>query len=156
MKKTATAGLLALAAGALPFAGAAADDTQRAVPVTTASATSQISFTANADDAATEWNESNPDAIAVAVYLGTETDLTPQQLTTGISNIAASEGVGNVQFFFEQNDTPANSFALYYRDVYDAPIAMDDIVTKTREAAGYLKTDREIFQTASADYDTLN
>lgn len=155
MKRTLT-GFAALVGAALPFAGAAtAEDAQRVVPATAAAATT-ISFVENADNAATIWNANNPDGIGVAVYMGTETDLTPEQLRVGLTNVANSGGISDIEFFFEQNDTPANSFALYYQDVYDAPISMGDIIAKTEKAANYLKTDGALFQTASNDYDTLN
>lgn len=154
MKRTAQAGLLALAASSLPFA-AHADDAPPAAPTTAVAATT-ISYVENADNAATAWNARNPDGIGIAVYMGTETDLTPEQLKAGLTNVANSGGVNNVEFFFEQNDTPANSFALYYQDVYDAPISMGDIIAKTQEATNYLNTDGILFQTASNDYDTLN
>ncbi|KCZ93826.1 hypothetical protein [Hyphomonas johnsonii] len=159
MKNTVKAGLLALTTGSLPFASAAyAEDAPKPAPVAAATtvAATTISYVENADDAATEWNASNPDGIGIAVYMGTETDLTPEQLRVGLTNVANSGGVGNIEFFFEQNDTPANSFALYYQDVYDAPISMGDIIAKTQKATNYLKTDGALFQTASNDYDTLN
>lgn len=149
MIKTARAGLLALAAGALPFAGAAADDTHRAVPAASTSAATHISFLSSADDAATEWNESNPDGIGIAVYVGTQADLTPEQLSTGLTNVANAGGVENIRFFFEQNDAPYTGFALYYDDVFEGPLDLDEIIPSTQKAARYLKTNKEIIQTAS-------
>ncbi|KCZ61429.1 hypothetical protein [Hyphomonas atlantica] len=147
MKRTAQAGLLALAASSLPFA-AHADDAPPAAPTTAVAATT-ISYVENADNAATAWNAIHPEGIGVAVYMGTETDLTPEQLRTGLTNIANSGGIEDIEFFFEQNDVPHTGFALYYDDVFEGPLNLDEIIPSTQKAARYLQTNQELLQTAS-------
>lgn len=158
MKNTVKAGLLALTAGSLPFASAAyAEDAPQAAPVAaTMSATAPITLVSNADDAATEWNELHPNAIAFGVYLGTESKITPEQIKLALTALAKDEGVDTVEFFFEQNDVPGHSFAIYYRDAFKGALDTESVIAATRAAGRFLRTDREIFQTASNDYDTLN
>tara|TARA_R110002094_G_scaffold119704_1_gene114765 strand:+ start:1747 stop:2265 length:519 start_codon:yes stop_codon:yes gene_type:complete len=171
MKRTLNAGLLALTAGSLPFASAAyAQEAPKPLPVAapvenarviqTSMSTSAI-FVDDANAEATAWRNANREAhrrdpnvplgIAFGVWVGTESQLTPEQLKTRLTEVSNDGKVENVMFFFQQNDSPAHGFALYYDDVAKGPYTTGNVINATNNAAAYVRADGQLF--ASNDYD---
>ena len=77
--------------------------------------------------------------------------MTPEQLKTRLTEVSNDGKVENVMFFFQQNDSPAHGFALYYDDVAKGPYTTGNVINATNNAAAYVRADGQLF--ASNDYD---
>ncbi len=109
--------------------------TTQAVKMTKAStAATSANFTPaplkDAGGNAQDWSLENP-GIAVAVFLGTESGVTPTQIRDILTNEINSAGVKDVAFFFEQNDVAGTGVAYAYSGAVDGPFHLGD----AREAA---------------------
>ncbi len=111
--KAAAAGIAA-ALVVTPVAHAMAQDApQQQAEFTQAAATTNIALTDNASQAAHLWAQRNQ-GIAVAVMLGTESRVTPEQIEQILTREIQSAGVRDVEFFYEQNDVPGTVVGYSY------------------------------------------
>ncbi len=127
---------LAAAAGASlalsPIAGATAQDAQpqQRAEFTQVAATTNVALTQDAPHAAYQWSKLNR-GIAVAVKLGTESSVTPQQIEQILTREIQNVGVSDVVFFYEQNDVAGTGVAYSFAGNTDGPFSLGE----AREAA---------------------
>jgi len=125
--------LASVAAVGLTTSPSLAEEQQAAannVPVSTQVSTTPASYgsvqlLSDATRAAFSWSKEN-DGLAVAVYLGTESRVTPSQIEQILTREIQSAGVRNVEFFFEQNDVPASGVAYAYAGDMDGPFHLGE------------------------------
>lgn len=124
-RRTAAVGLAAALAFS-PMGGATAQDaqTQQQAEFT------QVAFTDNASQAAHLWVQRNP-GIAVAVMLGTDSRVTPEQIEQILRSEINGAGVRDVAFFYEQNDVSGTVVGYSYRGGGQGPFNL----ARAREGA---------------------
>ena len=83
---------------------------------------------------AQDWSLENP-GIAVAVKLGTESQITPLQIRDVLTGEFSGAGVEELAFFYEQNDTPSHGVAYYYTGQSDGPFLLNQARPAARNAA---------------------
>lgn len=133
--KAAAAGIAA-ALMVSPFGGATAQDAQpqQQAEFTQAATVTNVATHRDATRAAGEWSQRN-DGVSVAVYLGTESRVTPDQIEQILTREINGAGVSNVAFFYEQNDTPATGVAYAYAGDVDGPFHLGEARPAAAKAA---------------------
>lgn len=92
----------------------------------TPATTSTVKLVENADRTASTYGRQNP-GIAVAVFLGTESVVTPEQIKTILTREFVQAGVDDpIRFFFDQNDVPGTGVAYYYDGDVDGPFNLKE------------------------------
>lgn len=124
------AALASVAAVGLAATPLAAEEPQQAQTQMTQASTTQVAaygvqLLPDATRAAGEWSMEN-DGLAVAVYLGTESRVTPAQIEQILTREIQTTGVRNIAFFYEQNDTPASGVAYAYAGDMDGPFHLGE------------------------------
>lgn len=89
-------------------------------------AVSTVSLVENADRTASTYGRQHP-GIAVAVFLGTESSVTSDQIKTILTREFVQAGVDDpITFFFDQNDVAGTGVAYYYAGYVDGPFNLKD------------------------------
>lgn len=92
----------------------------------TPATTSTVELVENADRTASTYGRQNP-GIAVAVFLGTESVVTPEQIKTILTREFVQAGVDDpIMFFFDQNDVPGTGVAYHYDGYANGPFNLKD------------------------------
>lgn len=123
---TATRGLAAIGLALAPVGAATAQDAQ---PQQQAEFT-QVAFSDNASQAAHLWAQRNP-GIAVAVMLGTDSRVSPEQIEQILTREINGAGVREVAFFYEQNNVPGTVVGYSYQGGGQGPFNL----ARAREGA---------------------
>ena len=137
-RQAAAATLTAAAVLFMPLSNTFAEDAKpENKPVVLAAATTPT-FTPvlheNARRSAQDWSIKNP-GIAVAVKLGTESEITPLQIRDVLTEEFSKSGVNDVSFFYQQNNTPSTAVAYYYAGVSDGPFQLRHAKAEARDSA---------------------
>ncbi|MGH1439753.1 MAG: hypothetical protein ACRBBR_06555 [Cellvibrionaceae bacterium] len=77
--------------------------------------------------AGSEWSENNPFGVAISVRMGTKSAVTDDQIKMVLSNDFKHYGIGQIKFFFEQNDTPASGMYLHVRGGTEGPFDIGNV-----------------------------
>ena len=93
-----------------------------------------IEILRDADRPAIKWAKENP-GIAVSVYLGQESPITPDQLMSALTQDINGEGVENVSFFFEQHDAPGTALRYRYGYAAKGPFNLNTARPEARKTA---------------------
>lgn len=110
-----TASIFCALATLLPMSSGIAQTAQ------VAASASPVKLVENADRTASTYARRNP-GIAVAVFLGTQSSVTPQQIKSILTKEFTQAGVSDpISFFFDQNDTPGTGVAYYFDGDVDGP-----------------------------------
>lgn len=137
-RQAAAATLTAAAVLFVPLSSTFAEDAKPDnKPVVMAAATTPTFTPVLLEDArgsAQDWSIQNP-GIAVAVKLGTQSDITPQQIRDVLTTEFTNSGVNDVSFFYEQNDTPSTAVAYYYSGKGDGPFLLNQARAEARDSA---------------------
>lgn len=132
---------LSAAVAFTPLTGALAQDASQAQPAVATSATVASATPVLLEDAgraAVEWSLEN-EGIAVMVKMGTESGVTPAQISDVLTREINGAGVDSVAFFFEQNDIPATGVAYAYSGAVDGPFGLGEARSEAvRSAQQYL------------------
>ncbi|MEM9422497.1 MAG: hypothetical protein AAF986_08335 [Pseudomonadota bacterium] len=83
---------------------------------------------------AMKWSKTYP-GIAVEVILGTESQITPQQIETVLRKDFSEAGVDTVVFFYRQNDRPSTIVVYYYSGATDGPFLLNAARPEALESA---------------------
>lgn len=87
---------------------------------------SPVRLVENADRTASTYSREHA-GIVVAVFLGTQSNVTPEQIKTILTKEFVEAGVSDpVTFFFDQNDTPGTGMTYYYAGYVDGPFNLAD------------------------------
>ncbi|CAA0121083.1 Uncharacterised protein [Halioglobus japonicus] len=95
--------------------------------------------------AGSEWSEENPNGVAVAVAMGTESIVTDGELKYILTNDFSYYGVSNVRFFFEQNDAPATGVVFHIRGGSDGIYRVTEMRKHVAELAARAKNTNPVF-----------
>lgn len=109
----------------------------------------RISYSSNAAVDAGRWSLRNPTGAAVAVYLGTSHDLSPALIEQSVRRGFAKNNVGNVVFFYEQNDMPRTGFSLHENGNGYGPYLATELKNAISVVAGQVNLVREHPELAS-------
>ncbi|WP_340149011.1 hypothetical protein [uncultured Sneathiella sp.] len=106
--------------------------------------------------AAGAYARQNP-GIAVSVFLGTESSVTPQQIQTILTGDFRREGVSDpITFFFDQNDTAGTGVAYYFDNYVDGPFNLAEARGQAAETARDYAWRKERGLLASVSYQEYN
>lgn len=138
VKKPLTAGLLATALTVSPPASTEAQAEQvTAKPCTQA----DIKMSNDAAVDALVWSQkkANTNGVAMSVFLGTQSKVTPQQICEIVRSDFAKNGISQVEFFFEQNDVPSTGAAFANRGYSHGPYDLGVVRKQIPELAAQMK-----------------
>jgi hypothetical protein len=76
---------------------------------------------------ASEWSENNPLGVAVSVRMGTKSVVTDDQIKMVLTQDFKHYDVGQIKFFYEQNDTPATGIFLHVRGGTEGLYLIDSV-----------------------------
>ena len=85
------------------------------------------------------WSKKNPTGAAVAVYLGTAQQLTPDRIERVIRTDFAANNVRNVAIFYEENDVPGTGFTLHQNGNAFGPYRVDEVRQAIPTVAGQVR-----------------
>jgi hypothetical protein len=80
------------------------------------------------------WSLKNP-GVAVGIILGTQSKITPEQIEQVLKAEFAEAGIGNVEFFYEQNDAPSTGVVYCYSGATDGPFILNVAREEARNSA---------------------
>ncbi len=98
-----------------------------------------VKIVPNTDDAAITAVKHNKDKLVVAIVYGTKPRYKPATLEERLTDLARAHGSrDNVEFFLQPGRGPNTVFGLYYDEMVQRPVKLDEIVDETKRAARYL------------------
>jgi len=91
------------------------------------------------------WSSENPQGVAVSVRMGVRSVVSDARIQEVLTKGLNMNGVDNIQFFFEQNDTSATGIYFHVRGGTDGPhLVNGNIKYAVEEIARYATTDDPI------------
>lgn len=95
---------------------------------------------------AIEWSVNNPSGVAIAVAMGTQAVVTDDQIKEVLIRDFKNNGLTNLKFFFEQNDTPASGITFHVRGGTEGIYLIDNVRDKIATTSKRAKNTNPLFR----------
>lgn len=94
---------------------------------------------------AIEWSEKNPNGVAIAVAMGSQSAATDDQIKEVLIRDFKNNGLSNLAFFFEQNDAPASGMTFHVRGGTEGIFTISDVRQQIPPIANRALNDNPVF-----------